>query len=278
AYAVKFCEKHSQKVVPDEYRSVGRMWGNFGGVRARPQATLAGPTDQMAPAVRTLRKLEDARRRQRGWRKHRDNGVAGWTGYDQAPAARWCLERQGLLGETAAGEAVITEAATAVAGGSMSYGEGELAPNAPVVGQEREEPGDNSAPPNAADSALLLPLPSRSHIWMLATYPEARSSLHLFHHPHWGPRNCWTLARGGARPPPERPWRGAPRNRFPRPCRQARDPPPRAESVTQTTTFGGHVNPMWTPSRCHVDPESSPCRPRLERTSVSALNRLMGDV
>ncbi|HTE20643.1 MAG TPA: hypothetical protein VK689_19925, partial [Armatimonadota bacterium] len=272
AYAVKFCEKHAQKQVPADYRSVGRMWGTFGGVRVRPHETLAGPTDQMAPAVRTLRKLEDARRRKQGWRRHRDNGVAGWTGYDRAPAALWCLERLGLLGETAAGEAAPTEAVSAEAGGSVSHREDE------TVDREREEPGDNSAPPHAADSALLLLLPSRFHIWMLATYPEALPSLHLFHHPRWGWTSSWTLAPGGARPPPERPSRGTPRRRLPRPCRQARDPPPRAESVTQTTGFRGHVNPMWTPSRCHVDRDSTPSRPRLERTSVTSWNRVPAHV
>ncbi|HTE20833.1 MAG TPA: hypothetical protein VK689_20905, partial [Armatimonadota bacterium] len=42
AYAVKFCEKHAQKQVPPDYRSVGRMWGTFGGVRVRPHETLEG--------------------------------------------------------------------------------------------------------------------------------------------------------------------------------------------------------------------------------------------
>ena len=95
-YATKYASKQAQKEVPSEYADVGQMWGLFGGVRPRPQASVAGPAHEMAPALRVLRGLDRSARRARGCGPQRDNGVAGWTMWGLAPRAAGCLARLDL--------------------------------------------------------------------------------------------------------------------------------------------------------------------------------------
>lgn len=93
----------TQKQIPPGYGSVGKLWGRFGGVHAEPVEVLEGSREELAPVVRSLRKLETSERRKRARGKTgngpgkarplRDNGVSGWTALGLGPAAGRCLER-----------------------------------------------------------------------------------------------------------------------------------------------------------------------------------------
>lgn len=87
-YAAKYAAKADQKLVPPEYESVGRFWGNFGGVKVEPADMETGTPQEVAPLVRVIRNLENSKRRQLGLppRKFKGKGRVGFTSYDTSAA------------------------------------------------------------------------------------------------------------------------------------------------------------------------------------------------
>lgn len=94
-YAAKYAAKADQKLVPAGYESVGRFWGNFGGVKVVPVDQETGTPQQVAPLVRVIRKLENARRKSLGLppRKQKGNGRVGFTSFGTSAAIQYYLQR-----------------------------------------------------------------------------------------------------------------------------------------------------------------------------------------
>ncbi len=110
AYAAKYAAKAKQKAVPEGFQEVGRFWGTFGDLDLEPlheartaeqlvvdTATGEIEPDQAVRAIRVARGLINARRRERGQRRFRDNGRSGFTGYDIGPAMLYYAQKTGML-------------------------------------------------------------------------------------------------------------------------------------------------------------------------------------
>jgi hypothetical protein len=85
-YAAKYAAKRLQKEVPDGFTDVGRFWGVWG-KPAITTETLVRGADAVS-LVRTVRRAYLAKRKT--WkcrRRFRDNGRAGFTGWDSGPVA-----------------------------------------------------------------------------------------------------------------------------------------------------------------------------------------------
>lgn len=94
SYAAKYASKTEQKLVPEEYREVGRFWGAFGKVRVAPLAVVEGSGADIIAQTRLVRRLYVAHRRAQGLRKlRRDNGSCGWKAWGVSDSARKCLGR-----------------------------------------------------------------------------------------------------------------------------------------------------------------------------------------
>jgi hypothetical protein len=82
--------KRDQKVVPAEYRNVGRFWGWFGGLGPVLVSAGAGSVKEMAPVVRVAVRAHTASRKEYGMSHIRDGGEQGFTLYDvSSPVTRF---------------------------------------------------------------------------------------------------------------------------------------------------------------------------------------------
>jgi hypothetical protein len=101
AYAAKESSKMAQKQVPAEYRSVGRFWGLFGGLRPEIEIQFRGTMGELAGLIRLCRRARDAKRRAvwvrtggaRG-RRVKDRGRRGLTLWDVGETLSWMMERE----------------------------------------------------------------------------------------------------------------------------------------------------------------------------------------
>jgi hypothetical protein len=84
AYASKYAAKQSQKVVPVEFRSVGRFWGLFGGLRLQ-RVEVVGHLIQVSGSIRVARRGYEAARRSIGRRGIKDRGRWGFTAWNMGP-------------------------------------------------------------------------------------------------------------------------------------------------------------------------------------------------
>jgi hypothetical protein len=92
AYAAKYASKTLQKEVPEDFCEVGRFWGTWGNPSICQTTTLRGR--EAVSIVRTVRRGYESRRK--GWRcrrRFRDNGRAGFTGWESGPLAAQALQR-----------------------------------------------------------------------------------------------------------------------------------------------------------------------------------------
>ena len=79
-YVAKYAAKMAQKSVPLQYRSVGRFWGRFGGLKVRAVELFTARAGDVIAQVRLVRRLYESTRR--SWRvkdgkrskRFRDNG------------------------------------------------------------------------------------------------------------------------------------------------------------------------------------------------------------
>jgi hypothetical protein len=94
AYAVKYAVKAEQKGVPEGFEAVGRFWGRFGGAEVVPVAEAMGTREAVAPAVRVVRGVVNAKRKQQDRPPMRDKGQYSFTGWGAGPAVSSYLDRQ----------------------------------------------------------------------------------------------------------------------------------------------------------------------------------------
>jgi len=85
AYAAKYAAKNYQKLVPEEYREVGRFWGKFGTVVVKPRIEIEGSQTIINPVVRAIRGYH--RSIQRG-RKVKDEGISSITFWNSTISAK----------------------------------------------------------------------------------------------------------------------------------------------------------------------------------------------
>jgi len=97
SYAAKYAAKLEQKDVPVAFYEVGRMWGRFN--IALQSELYAGRREEIAPLVRTVRRLRDSLRRARRLPRRRDPGTVGFTAYDAAAGTRRLVEYQRLASQ-----------------------------------------------------------------------------------------------------------------------------------------------------------------------------------
>lgn len=83
-YVSKYASKWEQKIVPDYFAGVGRMWGLFGSLRVEVER-VAGSRSEVADVMRVARRLQRSRSKAAG-QKFDDKGWRGWTSYDVGPA------------------------------------------------------------------------------------------------------------------------------------------------------------------------------------------------
>ena len=69
-YMSKYSE---QKQIPADFAHIGRMWGSFGNGKIVPIVLLAA-VSVLAPVIRVIRQIENARRKQKGYFAKKDNG------------------------------------------------------------------------------------------------------------------------------------------------------------------------------------------------------------
>jgi hypothetical protein len=92
AYAAKYASKTVQKEVPEGFSDVGRFWGIWGQARICEETVL--PWREAVPLVRAVRRAYKNRRK--SWKcakRFRDNGTAGFTGWESGPLAAQALRR-----------------------------------------------------------------------------------------------------------------------------------------------------------------------------------------
>lgn len=92
AYAAKYASKSLQKEVPEEFRNVGRFWGTWGNPSITETVVLRG--SEAVSVVRTVRRGYESRRKE--WncrRRFRDNGRAGFTGWESGALAAQAVQR-----------------------------------------------------------------------------------------------------------------------------------------------------------------------------------------
>ena len=92
AYAAKYASKTVQKDVPEGFLDVGRFWGTWGHARICEETVL--PWREAVPLVRAVRRAYQGRRK--AWKcakRFRDNGVAGFTGWDSGAVAAEAIKR-----------------------------------------------------------------------------------------------------------------------------------------------------------------------------------------
>lgn len=91
-YAAKYASKFEQKLVPEYFSGLGRMWGLFGGVKPHRYEIEGALSGEVARVHRVVRRLQVARSRGRDLR-FADAGVHGWTSYGVGAAVeqyvRW---------------------------------------------------------------------------------------------------------------------------------------------------------------------------------------------
>ena len=66
-YVAGYCSKLDQKTVPEGFESVGRFWGHWGGINAKPVAVVESTVGTVARIVRTLRRAVNSDRSARYW-------------------------------------------------------------------------------------------------------------------------------------------------------------------------------------------------------------------
>lgn len=97
AYAAKYASKSLQKEVPEEFQNVGRFWGTWGNPMIAETVVLRG--NEAVSVVRTVRRGYESRRKE--WncrRRFRDNGRAGFTGWESGALAAHAVRRLTALG------------------------------------------------------------------------------------------------------------------------------------------------------------------------------------
>lgn len=97
-YAAKYSAKDEQKIVPEAFREVGRMWGVFN--FRQEQARTLIPARDFFELTRIIRRAERAQRRANGYvrkRKYSGSGVVGFTGFDVSAAIFYFLRWRGLM-------------------------------------------------------------------------------------------------------------------------------------------------------------------------------------
>lgn len=86
-YAAKYAAKREQKEVPEEYISVGRFWGMFGGLRLTA-VVVDGHLVEVKGTIRIARRAYNSLRRAEHRKQFKDGGKWGFTAYNVAPAMR----------------------------------------------------------------------------------------------------------------------------------------------------------------------------------------------
>lgn len=106
-YAEKYAIKPEQKVVPEQFRDVGRFWGRFGGYRLHVLEQITAGIDSSAEAVnRTVRvcrnlynsfrsRLGVSKRTGRPYKPFVDKGVVGFKAFNCGPWVRYYMACEG---------------------------------------------------------------------------------------------------------------------------------------------------------------------------------------
>lgn len=92
AYAAKYAKKQAQKEVPEGFAAVGRLWGLFGGCKCEPERIISGDLAAVAPAIRAIRRADNASRIQNGQRTRKEKGLYSFVAYDHSRALSERLE------------------------------------------------------------------------------------------------------------------------------------------------------------------------------------------